>query len=61
VNQRQAHLVELQRRVKIARNALDALARCLAIELESTSQSPDQLAERITNATKAAVSRGKDH
>jgi glycosyltransferase A (GT-A) superfamily protein (DUF2064 family) len=61
---RQTRLVELQRRIKIAVDALRSAERALARELGSgTSSAPtaDELAERIKNATKAAVSSGKDH
>lgn len=58
---RQTRLVELQRRIRNAVEALRAVDNYLARELGPGASSPDQLAERIENATKAAISRGKDH
>ncbi len=57
---RQMRVVELQRRIKTAVEALKAVERCLELEQEDAAISPDGLADRIRNATKAA-SRGKDH
>lgn len=61
-SKRQYRAIELQRRIKIAVDALQSVERYLARELEPEAGSrPDELAERIRDATKAAISRSKDH
>ncbi len=54
-------VVELQRRIRMAVAALKAVEQCLEREQADTALSPDGLADRIRDATKAAVTRGKDH
>jgi hypothetical protein len=54
-------VVELQRRIRMAVAALKAVEQCLELEQADTALSPDGLADRIRDATKAAVTRGKDH
>jgi hypothetical protein len=57
---RQAQVIELRRRVKIAIEALRALERGLATELGDDAVSPDSLADKIREASRAAT-RSKDH
>jgi hypothetical protein len=54
-------VVELQRRIRMAVAALKAVEQCLELEQADTALSADGLADRIRDATKAAVTRGKDH
>ncbi len=58
---RQMRVVELQRRIRMAVAALKAVEQCLELEQADTALSADGLADRIRDATKAAVTRGKDH
>jgi len=58
---RQTRVIELQRLIKTAVAALKALEKCLELEQGDTAISPDSLADRIRNASKAAVSRGKGY
>lgn len=57
ITKKQMRTVELQRRIKMAVAALQAVERSLELEQEDTALSPDGLAERIRNNVKAAVSR----
>ena len=57
ITKKQMRTVELQRRIKMAVAALQAVERSLELEQEDTALSPDTLAERIRNNVKAAVSR----
>jgi hypothetical protein len=54
-------VIELQRRIKIAVAALKAVEQYLELEAADAAISPDGLADRIRDASKAAVSRSKDH
>jgi hypothetical protein len=58
---RHTQVIELQRRIKTAVAALKALEKCLELEQEGAAMSPDGLADRIRNASKAAVSRDKGY
>ena len=55
---KQMRTVELQRRIKMAVAALQAVEHALELEQEDAAVSPDGLAERIRDATKTAISRG---
>lgn len=57
---RQAHVIELRRRVKIAIEALRAVERGLATELGDETVSPDRLADQIREASRAAT-RSEGH
>lgn len=57
IKAKQMRTVELQRRIRMAVAALQAVERSLELEQEDTALSPDTLAERIRNNVKAAVSR----
>ena len=50
--------VEMQRRIRMAVAALKAVERCLESELEGTTISPDNLADRIRENVKASLTRG---
>jgi hypothetical protein len=50
-------MIELQRRIKTAVAALKAVEQLLELEAANAAISPDSLADRIRNASKAAVSR----
>jgi hypothetical protein len=52
-------IVELQRRIRIALAALKSVETLLELEQADAAISPDGLADRIRDASKAAISRGK--
>ena len=54
---RHMQVIELQRRIKTAVAALKAVEQLLELEAANAAISPDSLADRIRNASKAAVSR----
>ena len=58
---RHTQVIELQRRIKTAVAALKAVEQLLELEAANAAISPDGLADRIRNASKAAVSRGKGY
>ena len=58
---RHMRVIELQRRIKTAVAALKAVEKCLELEQADAAISSDGLADRIRNASKAAVSRGKGY
>jgi hypothetical protein len=58
ISKGQARAIELRRRIRMALAALKAVEQCLELEREDATVSPDGLAERIRDATKAGVSRG---
>jgi hypothetical protein len=53
-------VVELQRRIKTAVAALKAVEQCLELEAADGTISPDGLADRIREASRAAT-RSKDN
>jgi hypothetical protein len=57
---KQARTVELQRRIRMAVAALQAVERSLDLEHDGDAISPDALAERIRDHVKAA-SRAKNN
>lgn len=55
----QLQRVELQRQIKRAIEALRCVQRTLELEQEQAAISPDNLADRIRDASRAAATRGK--
>ena len=54
---RQMRVIELQRRIKQAREALDAVDKLLELEQADATLSPDNLADRIREASRNAIAR----
>lgn len=58
---KQPRLIELRRLAKRLGETARELDRILAKELEDDAISPDELADKIREATREAVSRPKNH